>query len=313
VIVCIAANPSMDKLFEVDCLQPGRIHRPRRFLQVPGGKALNVARAALSLGCDVLVVALLAGHSGRWLQESLRLAAIPTRASWAAGETRSSLSVAEPGGSELTEFYESGTGISRAEWRSFSQLVEASIPGAEWVVFSGSIPQGAPAGGYAPIISTAQRLGVRVALDSRGTALESAMGAGPDLVKVNLEEAAGFLTPPPGDLAEAAERLLIALGKGDHRAVVTSGTEGAVLASTSGTIVRATLDVVGQYPVGSGDAFMAGLVGAASTPPGRPVGPEDLSLAMGAAAANAEQPGAGCLDPERARFLAGNVVLKNLA
>ncbi len=49
-ILCVASNPSIDKLFEVDRLQPGRIHRPTGFVQVAGGKGLNVARAAASLG-----------------------------------------------------------------------------------------------------------------------------------------------------------------------------------------------------------------------------------------------------------------------
>ena len=38
-ILCVAANPSIDKLFEVDRIVPGAIHRPDGFVQVPGGRA----------------------------------------------------------------------------------------------------------------------------------------------------------------------------------------------------------------------------------------------------------------------------------
>ena len=58
---------------------------------------------------------------------------------------------------------------------------------------------------------------------------------------------------------------------------------------------------LGRYPVGSGDACLAGMVW------GRADGgdwAEALALGLGAAAANAEQPGAGRLDAERARELA---------
>ena len=57
----------------------------------------------------------------------------------------------------------------------------------------------------------------------------------------------------------------------------------------------------GRYPVGSGDAFLAGLVTALARDE-----PWDdaLRAALGAGAANAELPGAGVLDPERARRLA---------
>jgi lysophospholipase L1-like esterase len=54
VIVCFAANPSIDKLFEVDRLVPGAIHRPLAFVQTAGGKGLNVARAAHALDADVI-------------------------------------------------------------------------------------------------------------------------------------------------------------------------------------------------------------------------------------------------------------------
>ena len=45
-IVCLAANPSVDKLFEIQRLVRGDIHRPEGFVPVPGGKGLTAARAA---------------------------------------------------------------------------------------------------------------------------------------------------------------------------------------------------------------------------------------------------------------------------
>jgi len=48
VIVCVAANPSIDKLFEVERLTLGAIHRPLGFVQVAGGEA----KAAHSLGAE---------------------------------------------------------------------------------------------------------------------------------------------------------------------------------------------------------------------------------------------------------------------
>ena len=57
----------------------------------------------------------------------------------------------------------------------------------------------------------------------------------------------------------------------------------------------------GPYPVGSGDAFLAGLVVALDGGAGWP---EALRAALGAGAANAERPGAGRLDRSRAAELA---------
>ena len=45
-LIFVAANPSIDRTYEVERLRPGEIHRPVATVAVPGGKGLNAARAA---------------------------------------------------------------------------------------------------------------------------------------------------------------------------------------------------------------------------------------------------------------------------
>ncbi len=147
-ILCVAANPSIDRLFTVDQLVLGEIHRPAEFVQLAGGKGLNVARAAVELGGDAEAVALLGGHAGRWIAEELAAEGIRLHVAWAAAETRSSLSVA--GALEgLTEFYEHGFPVEPDEWAGFTRLVAELAPRARWMTLSGSLPSGAPDDGYA--------------------------------------------------------------------------------------------------------------------------------------------------------------------
>jgi len=68
-LLCIVPNPSIDKTATVDRLVQGSIHRPTEVIAVPGGKGLNVARAARSLGIPADAVVLLAGHAGRWIDD----------------------------------------------------------------------------------------------------------------------------------------------------------------------------------------------------------------------------------------------------
>ena len=63
----------------------------------------------------------------------------------------------------------------------------------------------------------------------------------------------------------------------------------------------------GRYPVGSGDAFLAGLVTSLDREEGWHAA---LCSALGAATANAELPGAGRLDPSRAVELADRAVVR---
>ena len=129
-IVCLAANPSVDKLFEIERLEPGSIHRPDGFVQVAGGKGLNVARAARALGGDVRAVAMLRSHTGKWLEEMLAAEGVGGAFVWTHGESRASLSVADRETGGLTEFYEHGSEVPAASWVEMVQAVAELLPGA---------------------------------------------------------------------------------------------------------------------------------------------------------------------------------------
>jgi 1-phosphofructokinase family hexose kinase len=290
-ILCVAANPSIDRLFSVERLTLGEIHRPAEFVQVAGGKGLNVARAAVALGGDVEAAALLGGHAGRWIAQELEADGVALHVAWAGAETRSSLSVA--GALEgLTEFYEHGFPVEPPEWAAFARLVAGLAPRARWMTLSGSLPSGAPPTGYLGLVGLA-----RTAFDSRAAGIE----AGPAVVKLNEREAAaatGLATADAGGALAAARELRRRSG---GAAIVTRGREGAIMVTPAGAAVDGRIDASGEYPVGSGDAFLAGLVVALDRGADWP---DALRAALGAGAANAERPGAGRLDRGRAERLA---------
>jgi 1-phosphofructokinase/tagatose 6-phosphate kinase len=306
VILCVAGNPSIDKLFEVEHLKLGEIHRPEAFVALAGGKGLHVAQVGHLLGAQAAVTGLLGGYTGRWVAEQMTAQGIDCRFAWTTGETRSSLSVADRATGQLTEFYEAGAPVSEAEWAQVEQIARAAFADASWVALAGSLPPGAPPAGYARLITAARDAGVRTAVDARGSALLAAISARPDLVKINGHEAAELLgtsvADVPGALA-AARRVRDALGGEGHSAAVTV-TEGVGLVGPDGAGWIATVPAQGRYPVGSGDSFMAGLLVALER--GDPW-PDAACLALGAAAANAEVPGAASLDPDRALALAAQV------
>jgi 1-phosphofructokinase family hexose kinase len=312
VIVCVAANPSIDRLFEVERLVRGDIHRPLSFVQTAGGKGLNVGRAAHTLGAEVRVAAILRGHAGKWLEEALAAEGIGGRFVWTHGENRSSLSVADREGAGLTEFYEHGAVIPAAAWTELVETVSGMFEPGGWLTISGSLPRGAPEAGYRDLVAEARGAGMKVALDSEGDRLRLALAASPEVVKVNVAEAGGLLGVPTArrdDSMAAAVKLRELAGGIGHTGIVTRGSEGVMLAAPDGSLYEGVLYERGRYPVGSGDAFLAGLVVGLDLGQGWP---EALRLALGTATANAEMPGAGRLDPARARALAGRAEVREL-
>jgi 1-phosphofructokinase family hexose kinase len=320
-MICAAASPSADTTFTVERLAPGTIHRPTEHVRVAGGKALNLARAAARLGARPLVVALLPEHGGDWLRAELERDGISVVAVRGPRELRHCLSVFDAELRSLTEFYEPGEEIESAAWDGFvAETVRVCEPGA-WLAVCGTPPQGATPGGYGTLALAAAERGAAVAVDASGAALKRAAAAGPALIKVNEAEAravAGRAGPGSaeavGDAASAAEvaalarRLLDPTPGAERVSIVTRGARGAVLVAPGEAALSASLDEPQSalYPVGSGDAFLAGLLTA------REVGAdwEDaLGLAVGAGTANAETIGAGVLDRDRAHALADRVTV----
>jgi 1-phosphofructokinase family hexose kinase len=300
VILCVSASPSVDKLFEVERVEVGAIHRPTGFVQVPGGKGLNVARSAHALGAAVTATGILAGHAGRWIEEALAAEGVRARFAWADGETRASLSVADRTGRGLTEFYEKGWDIGPEGWGGLELIVREVLPTTGWMTISGNLPVGAPDDGYARLVAMAREAGVPVALDARDEALLLGVSAGPQVVKVNAEEAGGLLGTKVETLEDAraaAEEIRWRMDGDGRAAIVTRGADGAVVVTPDGAVLRARLYERGPYPVGSGDAFLGGLVTALDR---RAMWTDALAMALGAAAANADVPGAGRLDLGRA-------------
>jgi len=308
-IVCVSVNAAIDKIAAVDHLVPGEVHRPEVLSVVAGGKALNVARAAATLGMPVRSIAVLGGHAGDWMQAALRARGIETRVVRARGETRTCLSVLDRADGTLTEFYEPGLDLDPADWAAVEDALRSELtddPSGTVVVLAGSLPPGAPDTGYADLAAIVSEAGGRAVVDADRTALAEALAARPWLVKVNAREAAGaagLAWTAPGDggasgaigEASAVEAARAIRARTGGTVLVTRGLDGAVLVDESGSAWRiGGPPERGRYPVGSGDSLLAGLLVALAA--GFPL-VEAARRGGAVGAANALVPGQGELDP----------------
>ncbi|MFD2795827.1 1-phosphofructokinase family hexose kinase [Promicromonospora vindobonensis] len=312
-ISAIALSPSLDVTYVVDELEG--IQRPHSVHRVPGGKALNAARAAAALGARVSAVAVLGAGVGQDVAAGARADGVDVHVVPGAEPTRSCVSVFSRATGQLTEIYERAVQLSAGTAAAAVDTavgLAAARPG--WWFVSGGLPDSAPAGLLADVVHRLHDAGVRVAVDSHGPALRGAVGARPDLVKVNRVEAlelvgsAGAGTVGGGGADDAAAPSVPELLAAVHTltrglVVVTDGAAGA-WATDGERVLRARLTGhTGGFPVGSGDSFLGGLLVALDD--GADLA-EALALATATGTANAQVPGAAILDPELARRLAGD-------
>ncbi|WP_419702608.1 PfkB family carbohydrate kinase [Promicromonospora sp. NFX87] len=303
-ISAIALSPSLDVTYVVDEL--AGIQRPRSVHRVAGGKALNAARAAAALGARVSAVAVLGAGAGQDVADGARADGVDLHVVPGEQPTRTCVSIFSVGTGRLTEVYERAVPVSAATAAAALDAavgLAAARPG--WWLISGGLPESAPDGLLADAVRRLHDAGVRIAVDSHGAALRDAVGARPDLVKVNRAEALELVGVGGAGPEPSVPELLAAVQAGTGGLVViTDGAAGA-WATDGDRILRARLTGhTGGFPVGSGDSFLGGLLVALDD--GADLA-EALALATAAGTANAQVPGAAVLDPALARRLAQEV------
>ncbi|GAB3764087.1 1-phosphofructokinase family hexose kinase [Microlunatus parietis] len=287
VITVAGLSPSLDLTYLVDRLEPGAIHRPSEVVRCAGGKSLNLARAAASLGAQVEIVALLGGSTGDYLAEQLLAEGVSVIMVATPAETRTCVSIAAADTGRLTELYPRADPVPADVWQTFHDQLGTSLrrrPG--WLAITGSAPRGLEPEALAGLVRLATDAGVRVAVDTHGPALAAAITARPELVKINRYEAAELMqVAPDGDLAERAEAVRERTG---GTVVITDGEHGAVATDGRGRWRVAASPERGSFPVGSGDSFLGGLLGALDQGSDLPTA---LRRGTGAGTANALIPG----------------------
>jgi len=303
VIVGVALSPALDVTYVVERLKG--IQRPLETVKVAGGKALNAARAAATVGAPrVAGVAVLAGGAGTDVAAHAREAGLELFTVEGQLPTRTCVSIFDRSTRELAEVYEHAVEVTVDEVdRALAAAVSAMAGQGGWYMLSGGLSEEHAR----RAVRHVKAAGGRIALDTHSTALQAGLEEGPDLVKVNRAEAAELLGrdigAPAAELASGLYECLAEIADG-ARAIVTDGAHGAWACDGSQVLHAPPAGSIGDYPVGSGDSFLGGLVTVLDA--GGTLS-DALALATGAGVANAQTPGAGVLDPAFARGVASRV------
>lgn len=287
--VCISANPAIDKRVRLSKLVPGRVHRASEVQAAAGGKAAHVAMVLRSLGADPSWIGFAGGPSGQELLAGLRHLKIQVVSVPMKNATRTNLEIIDDGGT-VTEILEPGAPVWIEEVRAFESACDAVFSergSAVTAIFSGSLPPGAAKEFYASLIEKVHSRGGQAFLDTSGEPLKLALGAGPDFVKPNREEAEWLTGKPIQDARSAAAAVRQLIAAGAKSAAISLGHEGLVWKALNGdAIYYARAPKITSFSsVGSGDATVGGFAFAAAEKLGAE---ESMSLAAACGTANCQ-------------------------
>ena len=275
----------------------------------PGGQGVWVTRTAGELGADPVLCAFLGGETGAVLRPLLE--ALP-------GELRP-VPTATPSGCAVVDRRQGerrfvagrfSDPVSRHELDDLVSVTCAAALRSDVLVVCGCYPDEViPDGVYAELVATASANGVPAFVDLSSPGLESALEAGPDLVKINDWQLAEWLAAPVDGprWRPAAERLLEA---GAQAAVVTRAGEPALALRDGSAWELVPPRLERGFREGCGDSMLGAMAAATAT---GETWERSLLLGAGAGAACFLRQGLGSAKRPVIEELAEQVELRELS
>ena len=151
-------NLTIDRTLRIAELRPGEVLRFDEAVITPGGKGVNVARLARSLGASAMLVGLVPGRTGAAAAALLGDEGVAaSRRRGRRGDPLAAIVLERSG--RVTVFNEPGPALADGDWSRFERAVADALPGARVLACSGSLPPGAPDDAYGRLVALARGRG----------------------------------------------------------------------------------------------------------------------------------------------------------
>jgi len=259
-ILCIGTTPAAQRVMIFRKLTPDAVNRAVTTLDGVAGKAINVAKILKTLGAHPVATGFLGGQRGECLRAVMAEKQIESDFVTVKAPTRQCLTVIDESAGTQTELVEESCPVTPADIRQFMAVVRRRIAGSRAVVMAGTIASGGPATLYFDCTRLAEKGGAISVVDAQGSALAEALKARPGLVKPNRLELAATVGRALKSEADVMRGMRELHERGAQRVVVTVGREPALAFDGKSYWRISPPQIPVVNPIGSGDAFTAGLV-----------------------------------------------------
>lgn len=259
-IVTLTLNPAIDKSTTVQAIAPDKKLRCTTPKFEPGGGGVNVSRAIKKLGGNSTAIYLAGGYSGKFYEDLLNQEGINSCVITTKGHTRENLIVVDESANLQYRFGMPGPLINKDEWQNVIKILEEAT-GVEYIVASGSLPDGVPIDFFAKLAACAKKINAKLILDTSGEPLRNAVDDGVFMIKPNLGELSFLHEAEELHEADAINAAKVIINKGGCEAMVISkGASGAWLVTKNEVLSSPAPIVKKRSTVGAGDSMVAGMV-----------------------------------------------------
>jgi tagatose 6-phosphate kinase len=303
-IITLGTTPTVQRTMSFARLTIDAVNRATSVRQFASGKSINVARVLHTLGERVLATGIVGADSGKFMRLDLQRAGIANDFIDTITPTRLCITLLDETAQTATELIEEASPPHAEAFDELLMKLSELAVHAKVLIMSGRLAPDAGDDFYAGCVSITRNANVKSIVDAVGAPLKLSLSEQPTIVKPNRAELGATFDrsiETEQALRDAMKRMIdlgamwIVVTDGPHDTHVTNGTEFWRIASPSIKVVN---------PIGSGDAFAAGL--AAGLRRGLNV-PDACALGVVCAAANAMTAHAGHVNKDDIACLA-NVV-----
>ena len=276
--LAVCLNPVIQNTIVFGRLTKGEVNRTSEYRVDASGKGINVARVLGQLHYEVTHLTQLGGPTRSWFLSMCEADGLHVRWSDSNSEIRTCTTVIDRSDESATELVEEARPVDIGTAERVLAEFRRALPDCGAVIISGTKATGFPADTMPTMARLATEAGKRLYLDIKGTDLISCLRYRPVAVKPNLEELLQTRKPDWGtDLqqeelrAERGEntlrRYIAAAGleyeeKYGTSLIVTRGSEPTLFWDSGKLCECPTRPIKVINPIGSGDAFTAGLASA---------------------------------------------------
>lgn len=259
-ILCIGTTPAVQRVMVFRKLALDAVNRAVTTLDAAAGKSINVAKVLQVLGERPLAVGFLGGDRGEVLRRELAAKGVAQDFVAVAARTRECITIIDESAETVTELVEESSAVDSEGFERLLAVIQRRLPQSRAAIMSGTIAQGGRADLYAQCVRWANEAGALSVVDAQGTALTEALKVGPAVVKPNRSELAATVGHELNDDASLMLVMKDLHQRGARSVVITAGPD-AVFAFNGKSFWKFCVPRVRALnPIGSGDAFTAGLV-----------------------------------------------------
>jgi tagatose 6-phosphate kinase len=268
--LAVCLNPTLQKTLVFSSVRSQDVNRCLKSRLDASGKGVNVARVLVQLGQDCIHLTHAGGQFRRLFITLAQQSGVSLQAVDSHSEMRFCTTLIELESDTTTELVETSERITETTESRLRRAYLSLLKLHEIVVISGTKAAGYSENVIPDLVAAARKRGCKIVLDIHGADLHKCLPSRPDIVKPNFSEFTATFEP---DLIDSKPTDTAALARIEARMRQLSSEYGCAVVVTRGgrtTLVSEAGDFWQQAPdlrrivnpIGSGDAFAAGLASA---------------------------------------------------